>query len=143
MSRRTFGNDQYEVSAGWDRPLQFHFLDIYQRDQPDSDPIFSNLYLQHPAMTLEQIADTLNAYGIAAPQTLLHDLRMDAEQNRGDFDEHYDPETGTGSIQAEYGDRPDIGDASAAAPVERNRVQELVDRVREWFHWDQDQGMGL
>ena len=64
---------------------------------------------------------------------------------RGDFDQHYDPETGTASVQAEYGDRTDLGDASAASPVERNQVQELVNRIRGWFHRDQqqDQGMGL
>jgi hypothetical protein len=60
-----------------------------------------------------------------------------------DFDPHYDPETGTASMQAEYGDRTDLGDASAAAPVERGRMQELADRVRQWFQRDRDQGMGL
>jgi hypothetical protein len=65
------------------------------------------------------------------------------EAGRGDFDEHYDPETGTASIQAEFGDRTDLGDASAASPVERNQVQELVNRIREWFHRDQQQDRGM
>jgi hypothetical protein len=143
MSRRYFGNETYEVVTGWDRPLQYHFLVISQRDDPDGEPIFSNLFLRHPAMTLEQIADTLKTYGITAPPTLLTDLNADALADRGDFDVHYDPETGTASIQAEYGDRPDLGDASAATPVERHRLQELAERLRAWFHRDQDRGMGL
>jgi hypothetical protein len=67
----------------------------------------------------------------------------DTLPDRGDFDVHYDPETGTASIQAEYGDRPDLGDASAAEPVERHRLQQLADRIREWFQRDRDRGMGL
>jgi hypothetical protein len=143
MSRRSFGNETYEVVTGWDRPLQYHFLDIYQRDHPERDPIFSNLYLLNPSMTLEQIADTLETYGITAPPTLFADLHLDALVDRGDFDVHYDPEVGTASVQAEYGDCPDPGDASAAEPVERHRLQQLADRIREWFQRDQDRGMGL
>jgi hypothetical protein len=60
-----------------------------------------------------------------------------------DFDAHYDPETGTASVQAEYGDRPDLSDATAVAPVERGRIHDLAERIREWFHRDRDQGMGL
>src|SRR5215831_11356782 len=143
MSRRYFGNETYEAVAGWDRPLQYYFLDVYQRDHPDQDPIFSNLDLLNPSMTLEQIADTLTTYGITAPPTLFADLHLDALVNRGDFDVHYDPEVGTASVQAEYGDRPDLGDASAAEPVERPRLQQLADRIREWFQRDRDRGMEL
>jgi len=70
-------------------------------------------------------------------------LPINILEGHGDFDEHYDPETGTGSIQAEYGDRPDLGDASAAAPTERSHIQALADRIRDWFSRDRDQGMGL
>jgi hypothetical protein len=62
---------------------------------------------------------------------------------RDDCDEHYDPETGTASVQAEYGDRPDLGDAEAASPTERGRIQALADRIRAWFQRDQDHGIGL
>jgi hypothetical protein len=143
MSRRSFGHETYEVVTGWDRPLHYHFLDIYQRDHPERDPIFSHLSLLNPSMTLEQIADTLKTYGITAPPTLFTDLNEDALADRGDFEVHYDPETGTASMQAEYGDRPDLGDASAAEPVERHRLQQLADRIREWFQRDRDRGMEL
>jgi hypothetical protein len=86
---------------------------------------------------------------------------------------HYDPETGTASIQAEYSDRPDndaldfgirspdeaarasyelevlyprdFGDESAApSPViEQSELREVVDRVREWFSRSQDPRMDL
>jgi hypothetical protein len=68
---------------------------------------------------------------------------MDTLPDRGDFDVHYDPETGTASVQAEYGDRPDLGDAEAASPTERGRIQALADRIRAWFQRDQDHGIGL
>jgi hypothetical protein len=61
----------------------------------------------------------------------------------GDSDVLYDPETGTASIQAEYGDRPDLGDASAASPIERSHIQQLAQRIRDWFHREHDQGMEL
>jgi hypothetical protein len=73
----------------------------------------------------------------------IHLIEGTREPDHGDFDTLYDPETGTASVQAEYGDRPNLGDASAAAPVERHRLQQLADRIREWFHRDQDRGMGL
>jgi hypothetical protein len=143
MSWRSFGNETYEVMTGWDRSRQYYFLDIYQRDRPET-AIFSHLDLPNPSMTLEQIADTLRSYGITAPPTLFADLHQDEVFDRGgDFDVHYDPETGTASMQAEYGDRPDLGDASAAEPVERHWIQELADRIRTWFHRDQDRGIGL
>ena len=143
MSRRYFGNETYDAVAGWDRPLQYHFLDIYQRDHPERDPIFSHLSLLNPSMTLEQIADTLETYGITAPPTLFADLHLDALVDRGDFDVHYDPEVGTASVQAEYGDRADLTDAEVAEPVERHRLRDLADRIRAWFQHAQDQGMGL
>jgi hypothetical protein len=142
MRWRSFGNETFDVMTGWDRLRQSYFLDIYRRDQPET-ALFSHLDLPNPSMTLEQIADTLSTYGITAPATLFTDLHQDAVLNRGgDFDVHYDPETGTASVQAEYGDRPDLGDAEAASPTERGRIQALAERIRGWFQRDQDQGMG-
>jgi hypothetical protein len=81
---------------------------------------------------------------LTLPPTVARQLGFtEAPADRGDFDVHYGPETGTASIQAEYGDRPDLGDATAAEPVERSRLQELAARIRAWFHRDQDQGIGL
>ena len=63
--------------------------------------------------------------------------------DRGDFDVYYDPETGTASVQSEYGDRADLTDAEAASPIERHQIQQVADRIRDWFHREQDRGMGL
>src|SRR4029450_2308873 len=98
MSGRTFDADLYRLVAGWNPQLQSHFFSVYERDDPFGTAIFSTLRLQDLMVTLEQLADMLNAHGLNAPPTLLSDLRMDVEQNRGDFDVHYDPETGTASI---------------------------------------------
>ena len=169
MSQRIFGNDTYEAVAGWDPPLQYHFLMIYQRgaDRNFDEPLFSNLYLPDPAMTLEQIADTLIDYDIARPPTLFADLIEDARLDRGDFDVYYDPETGTASVQAEYGDRPgdDLPDFGVKSPEQAafdghvqevliprdfgeeasspSRASNLVDRIRSWLHRDRDRGMGM
>jgi hypothetical protein len=151
MSRRMFDDDLYRIVAGWNPQLQSHFLSVYERDDPFGTAIFSTLRLQDPMVTLEQLADMLNAHGFDAPPTLLADLRMDAEQNLGDFDVHYDPETGTASIQAEFGDRADNDTADAAmreTPDEffvanHYRLHGMLDRIREWLHRDQDRGMDL
>jgi hypothetical protein len=146
MSLRQFNSEWYTVIAGWDQLAQRYYLDIYERYQEDDwDPIFSSTRLLSSPMTLEQIGHALDDFEITAPPAFLTDLREDAALARGDADVVYDPETGTSSIQAEYGDRTDLGDADAALPTERNRVQELADRIRAWFHRDQqqDQGMGF
>jgi hypothetical protein len=84
MSLRRFGNDEFAVVTGWDRPLPYLFLEIYYRDQ--DTPIFGNLYRRHPAMTLQDIEATLTAYGITVPPTLLRDLANDRAQNRGNHE---------------------------------------------------------
>jgi hypothetical protein len=65
--------------------------------------------------------------------------------DHGDFTVYYDPETGTPSVQAEYGDRPNLTEASAATLVERRqtlleRVEALLQRQQERAR---DQGMEL
>ena len=144
MSRRIFEDELYRTVTGWNPQLQTHFLHVYERDDPFGSALFSTLRLPDPMITLEQLADMLNAHGLDAPPTLLADLRQDAEQNRGDFDVHYDPETGTASVQAEFGDREDndTADAATAQPVRQSLLGWLREKLQGKDR-NQDQGMDL
>ena len=168
MSRRSFDDGAYHVDAGWLPASQAFVLWIQARESPALDPtVFADHFYDRPSRAVRTIAGTLEAFGITPPPTLFDDLRQDARLNRGDFDVHYDPETGTASIHAEYGDRPDhdaldFGVKSperAAADGEEQeglfprdfgessessgRISSLIDRIRDWLHRDRDQGMGL
>jgi hypothetical protein len=136
MSQRRFGTDEFAVVTGWDRPLQYLFLEIYHRDQ--DTPIFSNLYRRDSAMTLQDIEATLTAYGIAAPPTLLRDLANDQAQNRGNHEVWYD---GTGIHEVPAFGRSAARVVEGAAMV--TRIRELVDRVRDWFSRSQDRDRGM
>lgn len=52
--------------AGWDEPLRYFFLVIDYEDDADG-PVFSNLALSNPAMTLEQIDSVCRAHGSLLP----------------------------------------------------------------------------
>jgi hypothetical protein len=69
--------------------------------------------------------------------------------DRGDFDTPYDPETGTASVQAEYGDRPGDDLVETPAPVSQSLWENLMQRLDTLLHrsqdrvHDRDQGMGM
>jgi hypothetical protein len=136
MSQRRFGNDEFAVVTGWDRPLQYLFLEIYHRDR--DTPILSNLYRHDPAMTLQDIEATLTAYGVAAPPTLLRDLANDQAQNRGNHEVWYD-DTGIHEVPAFGRSAARAGEGAAMV----TRIRELADRVRDWFSRSQDQDRGM
>jgi hypothetical protein len=170
MSTYSFDDGPYHVDTGWRPQSQAFSLWIQQRDIPALDPtVFGDLFYGRPEQAIQEIAATLEVFGIRPPDSLLRDLRQDARMERSDPDVsvHYDPETGTASVQAEYGDRSDndaldwgirspeeaafdgsvqevlmprhFGEASGAS----GRLEQLVDRIRQWFQRDQDRGMGL
>jgi hypothetical protein len=93
MSRRTFWQGPYEIVAGWDRPLQHFFLDVYDHTTPvreDEDEVllYSSLY-EPPGVyeryTLEQIKATLRTHRITPPPTFYDDLQDDAQANIGNL----------------------------------------------------------
>lgn len=138
MTQRTFQTDDFRVVTGWDRPLQYFFLVIYplQTEEP-GEPIFSNLFRRHPAMSLEEIADTLHRYGITPPVGMFRELAEDLALNRGNLDVSYDvPERGATTFG-----QSDESSAEGATVV--TRIRELADRVRDWFSRSQDRGMDL
>lgn len=76
MSQRTFFQpDGTEVLCGYDLPLKYYFLCIYDRDEKK---LFSNLDLKPPGMTLEEIKDELDFRYIIYPETLWQDLIQDS-----------------------------------------------------------------
>lgn len=58
MSQYYFNLDEnLSALVGYDRPLEYHFLVI--EDPREDEPIFSNLFLDNPAMTVRQIKRVL------------------------------------------------------------------------------------
>jgi hypothetical protein len=136
MTQRTFQTEAFSVLTGWDRPLQYFFLVISPRQSEDADePVFSNLFRPNPAMSLEEIAGTLERYGITPPAGLFRDLAEDRALNRGNLEVSYEaPERGATTV-AQADERPTAGATVVA------RIRELADRVRAWISRSQDRGM--
>ena len=90
MSIRRFyyttpAGERLAIEAGWDRPLQYHFLLIFEADARGAlrHISFSNLALPDPAMTLNDITHVLHRYGIVPPTHFILDLASDQLANRG------------------------------------------------------------
>jgi hypothetical protein len=138
MTQRTFQTEDFSVLTGWDRPLQYFFLVIYPRQTEESDePVFSNLFRRNPAMSLEEIADTLQRYGITAPEGLFQDLAEDLGLNRGNLEVSYDGPEREVTTVGPSDESPTEGATVVA------RIRELADQVREWFSRSQDREMDL
>lgn len=78
---------RYEVVAGWDPPLQYLFLDVFDVTKAGRwrSPrlVFSNLDLpEGPAMSIAQIHRVLERAGIDAPQGLASALARDRAEDR-------------------------------------------------------------
>ena len=74
MSRYEFNHGRYAFACGWDRPLQYFFLDVYDKEGSDEDePIFDNLTLGKPGMSIGEIKEVCGKFGT--------DLPLDIESN--------------------------------------------------------------
>jgi hypothetical protein len=80
MSQHSFYHDNYEFMVGWDPPLQYFFLVIYMRYN-DEEPVFSNLDLSNPAMTISQIKHVCEKYGTVLPPETENRLLNDRKEN--------------------------------------------------------------
>ena len=98
MSQRHFTCGPWHVLTGWDRPLQYHFLVV----ERDGEVVWSNLQLENPGMTPEQVVQQIGALGLAMvmPKSLYKDLREDMIQNAGNHIHEYPP-VGVGGLLAE------------------------------------------
>lgn len=88
MSQRFFKTAKFEVMAGWDRPLQYHFLNITKLDVPEDedDVVYASLYEGPCGIPLEAIAPKLEEFGITSlPPAFLGDLEADELENRGNL----------------------------------------------------------
>ena len=75
MSQHRFIHGDWEVLYGWDEPLEYFFLVI--EDSKNLRDGFSNLDLSDPAMTINQIKETLNKFDIPVPDDLEKTLLRD------------------------------------------------------------------
>lgn len=87
MSQRKFtfihpsSHRMFYVTAGWDRPLQYHFLTI--EDDVNTEPVFCNLELENPAMSIDDIRVQLAERDIKTPPGFFEQLEKDREDNAG------------------------------------------------------------
>jgi len=86
MSQRIIETQKYQAISGWDRPLQYFFLVVLDRE---GDIIFSNLYRPYPGMSLREIEEELKKLSIVAPDNFWNDLLEDRLNNRGNIFKTY------------------------------------------------------
>jgi len=98
MSQHTFlttcNGQPVRVLLGWDRPLQYHFLVVEYTDRPGGDPaccdgepfVYSNLDDPNAiGADLDYYVGILGSLGITVPQSMIDQVRLDGEFNRGNF----------------------------------------------------------
>jgi hypothetical protein len=89
MSQHIFMRGRVRVVAGWDRPLQEHFLTVTR----DGDVLYSNL--TDPAledgggMSAALVIEKLLALRLAPPPQLFEQLRRDERDDVGNAVNHY------------------------------------------------------
>jgi hypothetical protein len=103
MSQRTFTSNNKTALTGWDRPLQYFFLVIEERDRT----IYSNLDEANPALSIEKVFEVLSMFGMPVPATLREDLLDDRRGNAGNTVHHY----------GVVGDAPGLDEGNASAQV--------------------------
>jgi hypothetical protein len=76
LSQHYFSYQDYTILYGWDKPLQYYFL-VISRPHPvtkEREYVFSNLDLENPAMSIEQIYEVLKGFEIPIPADLSETL---------------------------------------------------------------------
>lgn len=92
--------------AGWDKPLQYFFLDVYRNyGSRDEALVYDNLEdatLADPrrGMTLAEIEDRLAELEVTPPPTLIANLQRDKHENAGNRLYHYEAD-GTFTLHEE------------------------------------------
>jgi hypothetical protein len=88
MSQHVWTYKNFEALTGWDRPLQYFFLvisrtDISEDDEETDEFVFSNLRLDNPSMSIEEIVSVLNKLEIPYPAQLAKRLQEDKRNDSG------------------------------------------------------------
>jgi hypothetical protein len=82
MSQHHIDSPQYEIIVGWDRPLQYFFATVFDKESGQK-VVFTTLELPGGgARTIEQLSDVLRTY-LNMPDELLNCLEEDRVNNRG------------------------------------------------------------
>ncbi len=85
MSQYHFTHNSFDVLYGWDDPLQYNFLVIENILNSGEEPIFSNLNLDNPGMSISQIQTILVNFEIPCPGDLIKNLKNDAKHSRANY----------------------------------------------------------
>src|SRR3990167_6913354 len=94
MSQHYIDKGSLEFMMGWDRPLQYYFLTIFNMDpelpENDENMVFSNLSLENPGMTVTQIKRKCAEFNLILPRELIRNLESDKRNNVGNKIYRYD-----------------------------------------------------
>jgi hypothetical protein len=98
MTQRVYDEaSKFQVTAGWDRSLQYFFLTIlaYEKIHEDTvlnedEPVFCNLdRVGKPGMAPEEVKMECLRHGIHPPQEFWDDLLEDQRLDRGNDQKYY------------------------------------------------------
>ena len=81
---QTVGDTTYDVQIGWDKPtVSFYFnVSVIGDNGEIGTPVASNLYLPaHHCLTLKEIEQVLEDFGIVLPSGLLQNVENDRINN--------------------------------------------------------------
>lgn len=81
LSQYRFTHENKSVLFGFDEPLKCCFLVIENKDDPDADPLYSNLNQNNWKLDFADIINVLSDFDIEAPANLFLALLKDIENH--------------------------------------------------------------
>ena len=86
MSQHVFTFGKNQVSAGWDRTLQYHFMTIINQD--DHEIVYSNINDHNAGLSIQCVdyfIHKLSTFNIRAPDNYWLQIELDRQLNTGNF----------------------------------------------------------
>jgi len=83
MSQRIVHKGDLEFMMGWDRPLRYHFLTIFDNSNDEAEIIFNNLDLPNPSMSIDEITAACLKFGLELPKKVIDQLAYDKANDIG------------------------------------------------------------
>jgi hypothetical protein len=81
MSRRTVLGIKYDMVVGWDEPLKYFFIDVYNKGKLGCEmPVGSSLELGLPSigfLSIEEISGFASKFGETIPKEVVDLLKQD------------------------------------------------------------------
>jgi ribosome-binding ATPase YchF (GTP1/OBG family) len=81
MSRYIASNRRFLAEFGWDPPLRYFFLTVYELENKDGkeEIVFDNLSLKDPGMDIEQIRAEMKKFDLDITQEYEEKMKKDSQ----------------------------------------------------------------